>query len=1668
MTTPRARSRDKTGASRELSRNVHSFIQRWREDRDQSNRSAPSQKPEFSPEAGQLQWRPDNTPTIEQIRAIELVGRTGRSDNTDITVDALIDLERGRSHDARLGQPLPGRQQRTLGVQDFTASLKQRLLDTGEFATGHLNKENVPDPKTVRPHASPYIAYQDDGYGVAPFPSAADGYTVLPEHAAYAHGYLSETYRGEIDRPKFTASDTGDFVPFSSQMTEERKEELGRAQVHTSLQQPAAKQFLSSLQLKGVITPKDVGPPDLKTIQETPDDRLQGKVPEIHYVITDLADRANQQEGDEKKATIQRMGQWATQGKRITDNYNWYVDIAGDKDGNAADYYQELINAAENPQADGKQVPVLELAPHKLTNKGGVTQQRHLKQLGPPPSKASPEIEQLPPNVDNMDKLAAHIRRRYAYFADRKIKTPITEQEAIDLYTKQLPKMGEQQYISNITTPWYTIDEGQIMFTPAHGGFREILRKAGEWWPIEIGWKVKEIHRDQAQAIEDGLRHKYEIRAVEHFASNSGVQTSMLSIPGTDRFGTSAGLPWIAGYDTGDKPRSAGALNKRLLAGTGGDFTAGQYYAEDHFEGDRQSITDPQQPHKSIMLGTIMLGTGEEKGKNRSSKDNKPETLKWRTENTTLPAIDEHGKWDEGMEANAGMGRIKESAFRRWLAAGTLKPSTARSLADHEVRAFQIWHIDNEGPYKGMLEVIPDAKWRDGDTDIIMSADMIKNDVKFQNASVTRGTLKFVKEPDPYVRIGFLQQIANLIPIVGQASATKALRHAADEMSDNEIQAVFYEQNQPREFNSDERPVAAALINILRERGGSYGNLGLQVTGSPLSSTETAQAEMTAFKKFKSALTERDIGSVYMPGMRIYFKHWKMAGLAQEPAPDHITLQWSKNPKGSGLPDVPTGFVSREVEHSAITDATDGSDLDDELIILPGYRRNSEGERRPAVIIIRDPASPGNNAIKYISDGDADKIQEYFGSSMYWHEINGKARQYTSISGQKIDIVDMPKAITEGPLVTDVEWQPELDHGMPRKKSQMWAQSQMAGYVGALASAIYTLDAAGLFDPKKHNLTASDAIDAIAKGTGDPRRMIFMLSDSLLKAVHEKKPMPKDGMERIKGWLTPMYNARYGTNLTPAELVERVPDQLPYYRRDIQKRAHDLASRIERGQQVVEWMSNGSPHLLTEPNQTTPELRREAQAALNEVSYLHNYQVPAIKSEAQKRLGRELNQIEQQDLDDKVGAWANEKERHIGRQYYANALRAMRQTELNDDGTSAKGRAPGDIAIALIQAQMARKTESGHGINTYGKINISNMVKSLGGMEQIALYERMIEKGEGEITGTTTLPLKQDQLTKIGEDGKKEPSMEPESRWRVMRHGSTGPISLVSEDGKTTVPIGDPSTTKDDGNAEKLLGTIITYEGNLQTDGLPEGRNRIETGVFSIDDPISLTLSATKLNWDRPEKSFGGEYDQPESPAAEGEPLRQKIEDDADRDTRIERQQRDLRLINEKERRNNPSLQPTWDFGRYLKESLDDRALRNERHRRETQDEEDPYMDRPPEQTAPEFIGENITSLKGVQNNGWTMVVGSPAAVINQLNTASDGPPPTPTNPIPDPDQVVEAEQQARLQQAGWTTARRPAPTPPAPPNQQAHTKPMPLKTPRRPGRPSYTKTSKGKPIMAG
>ena len=1243
-----------------------------------------------------------------------------------------------------------------------------------------------------------------------------------------------------------------------------------------AIEQPAAKAFIQTVQLQDSITPKDVGPPTFQELTQMPTATAQGKVPEIHYVITDLIDRINAKQLattpeaiQQRNGELQRLRQWAQQAHRITDNHQWEINIGGDKKYTRQPILlQSLLEDTQNYAQQPKHIPSLDLAPLSLTTQGAKKAARYLKELNPPPvGQSTPTPTGFLRNIKTMEELGDQLGKWYdSQKAEAGDVPPLTKRQVIELYTKTLPELGSKKYISNIRTPWYNIDDGKVLFGHSAGGFSQILQKAGEWWPVEIGYEVKNISLEESQEVENKLRQDYNLRAVEHFGSNSGVQTSLLAIPGSDRFGSSMGLPWVLGYDTGGKPRTTGALNKRLKAGEPGDFTDGNYFGNDFFEGSRTSWVDPEQPHKKLMAGHITLGTGipNENGVELVDK------IQWKTENTSVPAVNKNGEWDEGLEANAGMGRIKESAVQRWLQAGQLSPSMEKQLdeGDHPIRQFQIWHIDNTGPYKGMLEVIPDKNWRDGSTDMVISADMLKSDVKFTRGSVTRGTIKFAHDQEPFTRIGFLQQIANLAPMVGQDSIDKALRHAAKTMTDKEIQAVLYEDETPRTYNEDERPIAAALINILKQRGGNNEDLGQKLTGTGLSSPDAARAEMTAFQKFKAALSNRDIGSAYMPGLRLYFKHWKMAGLTKEPPPGHISLQWTQNPEGADKPPVPTGFVSREEEHNKITASTDGSDLDDELVVIPGYKINEHGQRKPAVILVRDPASPGNNIVKYLTDEDADRLNQHFGEDLYWHEIKAGPRQHTTISGQRVNIVDMPNAITEGPLVTNVEWQPEFDHGLPRKKSQMWAQSQMAGYVGALASALYTLDSAGLFDPEKHKLTASDAIDAIAKGTGDPRKMLNDLADPLMTGIHNQSPMPHDGLERIKGWLTPMYNARYGTNLTPKELVERVPHYQPMYRRATHGRALDVADKMQRAAQSVEWLANGAPEMLTQPNQTSPDLRKEAQKAINELSFLHQHQIPSMKAviiARRKGLDGKLNQIEEQSLDEKLAQFASAKEQHIGQTYNNKAMQIMRDTRLSNNGKDIHGRKPGDIATALVQAQLARKTEALHELGSYGRIPINNLIKALDGMEQIAFYERMNKSDD--ILPTTVIHL----------SGKGMDDANIDHTFNVVKN-DTGQIALVSNNAKYVFPVakwGD----KYDANATKLLGSKLIYKGELQTEGLTRSMHQTEPAVFVVQDAEEAIKANTQLEWDRPVTSKGGFFHRTEDDYEQDKEIQQTVYD---------------------------------------------------------------------------------------------------------------------------------------------------------------------------------------------
>ena len=671
------------------------------------------------------------------------------------TGDVLQAMSEGRT----LSDPyVPGKKARLVLKEDEPPDANRRttLKDLG---MGEVKWGQIPDPDKTPASASPYFAVKNDGEGVKPWPGAI-GYTVMPEHQALAQSLLSDIHIQKKDQHTFNDKDTGDFLPWSRKMDESKKEEYAQRQRQLALEQPAAKAFTNSFRLQQTATAKDVGPPNYQTLSQIEASEVQGKIPEIHYVITDLADRVNQSKGTDAAAKM-RLKQWAMQGIRITQNYDWYVKQGQDNQP-VHEYYTGLIQKADKP---GEYLPTLELAPHKFNNRGAKKAQRYLKQLEPPPAnQPAPQTPNLGAKVKDMTELAQALTKwdKEQRNKDGGVKPPFTTEQAVELYTKTLPELGKKHYISNITTPWYVIDEGKVTFQQSNGGFSEVLRKAGEWWPVQIGYSVKDITLKESQKIEDALRAKYNLRAVEHFASNSGVQSSLLSIPGHDRFGTSMGLPWVLGYSTDGKDRTTGALNKRLKAGDSGDFTDGKYSGQEDFEGTRESWIDPEQPHKTLQAGVIELGTDQD-------KDGETEKINWVTENTSVAAIGKDGKWDEGKEANAGMGRIKESAFQKWLASGELSASAERSLENPEkyVRQFQIWHIDNTGPYKGMLEVIPDKSWNDGEeVDMVMSNDMVKKDVKFTRGAVTRGTIKYAHDQDPYVRIGFLQQIANLHPMV--------------------------------------------------------------------------------------------------------------------------------------------------------------------------------------------------------------------------------------------------------------------------------------------------------------------------------------------------------------------------------------------------------------------------------------------------------------------------------------------------------------------------------------------------------------------------------------------------------------------------------------------------------------------------------------------------------------------------------------------------------------------------------------------------------------------------------------------------------------------------------------------------------------------------------------
>ena len=80
--------------------------------------------------------------------------------------------------------------------------------------------------------------------------------------------------------------------------------------------------------------------------------------------------------------------------------------------------------------------------------------------------------------------------------------------------------------------------------------------------------------------------------------------------------------PGVTGYDTSAKPRTSGALNKRLKAGLPGDVTSGLYDGADEWRGERSSRVDPQQRHKRILEGRIDLG--EPVGHRRPARGQRP------------------------------------------------------------------------------------------------------------------------------------------------------------------------------------------------------------------------------------------------------------------------------------------------------------------------------------------------------------------------------------------------------------------------------------------------------------------------------------------------------------------------------------------------------------------------------------------------------------------------------------------------------------------------------------------------------------------------------------------------------------------------------------------------------------------------------------------------------------------------------------------------------------------------------------------------------------------------------------------------------------------------------------------------------------------------------------
>ena len=177
------------------------------------------------------------------------------------------------------------------------------------------------------------------------------------------------------------------------------------------MRQPAARAFLNRLRVQAVNKPKQVGPPSLESLAAMPADQAQNRVPEIHYAVTDIAEAYNSAGQDQRKGHAARLSKWAKQARRVTQGRHWRVEL-GEKGLPASKYYDSLIREAERPTGAG--MPVVNLAPFEVTAEGGITQQRRLRELAPPPKNL--RVPAAPPwhlNADSMEDLEKEIRGWY-------------------------------------------------------------------------------------------------------------------------------------------------------------------------------------------------------------------------------------------------------------------------------------------------------------------------------------------------------------------------------------------------------------------------------------------------------------------------------------------------------------------------------------------------------------------------------------------------------------------------------------------------------------------------------------------------------------------------------------------------------------------------------------------------------------------------------------------------------------------------------------------------------------------------------------------------------------------------------------------------------------------------------------------------------------------------------------------------------------------------------------------------------------------------------------------------------------------------------------------------------------------------------------------------------